>query len=274
MSWFDSVVSGIGDLFSGAVNVVKSIAPAAIGFFTGGGSIIGSIITTAVAGYVLNKVTKSTSQSSASSQAPPKPTNITIPPDAFQKIPVLYGRSLFSGIITEAVMSNSNTTMTFVLTLCEYTGSLLSTNFATASNFNFNAIYWGNSEIFFQDDGITAHYTQDVNGAQSSNVNGLVRVWCYAGGSANQYQVPPSGTSIATQNAWDVVPGWTSNMSMNGLVFAVVQINYSSAQGITNLDNMVFDISNSMTLPGDCLYDYMTNTRYGAGIDPSTIYAQ
>jgi hypothetical protein len=34
---------------------------------------------------------------------------------------------------------------------------------------------------------------------------------------------------------------------------------------------MRFKIQNSMTLPGDCIYDYMTNTRYGAGIDPAEI---
>jgi hypothetical protein len=28
-----------------------------------------------------------------------------------------------------------------------------------------------------------------------------------------------------------------------------------------------------MHLPGDVLFDYMTNTRYGAGIAPGDIYA-
>jgi hypothetical protein len=35
---------------------------------------------------------------------------------------------------------------------------------------------------------------------------------------------------------------------------------------------MTFVIENSMKLAGDCLYDLMTNTRYGAGINPEEIY--
>jgi hypothetical protein len=30
-------------------------------------------------------------------------------------------------------------------------------------------------------------------------------------------------------------------------------------------------MKNTMTLPGDVLYDYMTNTRYGAGIPEAEI---
>ena len=32
-----------------------------------------------------------------------------------------------------------------------------------------------------------------------------------------------------------------------------------------------FHVTNSMTQPGDCIYDYMTNEMYGAGIDPAEI---
>jgi hypothetical protein len=43
-------------------------------------------------------------------------------------------------------------------------------------------------------------------------------------------------------------------------------------KGITGLPNMRFHVTNSMTLPGDCLLDYMTSTRYGAGIPREGIY--
>jgi len=33
------------------------------------------------------------------------------------------------------------------------------------------------------------------------------------------------------------------------------------------------NMSNSMTMPGDVLYDMMTNTTYGAGIAPADIKA-
>jgi hypothetical protein len=60
---------------------------------------------------------------------------------------------------------------------------------------------------------------------------------------------------------------------MSDLVFAIIRLDYDAEKNVTGLGNVRFKISNSMTQPGDCLYDYMTNTRYGAGIDPTEIYA-
>jgi hypothetical protein len=64
---------------------------------------------------------------------------------------------------------------------------------------------------------------------------------------------------------------WTANHTMNNLVFVIVRIEYNKDKGITGLGNLLFKVNNTITLPGDCLYDYMTNTRYGAGISPAEI---
>jgi hypothetical protein len=61
---------------------------------------------------------------------------------------------------------------------------------------------------------------------------------------------------------------------MNNLIFAVVEVNYSLDKGITNLPNMTFTITNSMSQPGDVIYDYMRNTRYGAAIPVEEIYSR
>jgi hypothetical protein len=61
---------------------------------------------------------------------------------------------------------------------------------------------------------------------------------------------------------------------MEGLVFAVVQVDYDVSKGSTSIGTFRFDITNSMTLPGDCMFDYMTNTRYGAGIPAEDIYRE
>ena len=60
---------------------------------------------------------------------------------------------------------------------------------------------------------------------------------------------------------------------MNDTLFAIVKVTYSRDKGVTGMPNMMFTITNSMKLPGDVLYDYMTNTRYGAGIDSANIGA-
>jgi hypothetical protein len=59
---------------------------------------------------------------------------------------------------------------------------------------------------------------------------------------------------------------------MTNLCFALIRIDYNREKNVTGLGDIKFVIENSMTKPGDCLYDYMTNTRYGAGISAEEIY--
>jgi hypothetical protein len=61
---------------------------------------------------------------------------------------------------------------------------------------------------------------------------------------------------------------------MTGLVFAVVSVDYNSARSITGIGDMTFDVASTMTLPGDVLIDYMTNTQYGANIPAADIRTQ
>jgi hypothetical protein len=60
---------------------------------------------------------------------------------------------------------------------------------------------------------------------------------------------------------------------MNNLAFAIVRIDYDKEKDVTSLGEFKFRINNTMYQAGDCLYDYMTNTRYGAGIDSGEIYS-
>jgi hypothetical protein len=53
----------------------------------------------------------------------------------------------------------------------------------------------------------------------------------------------------------------------------VVRVDYNKEKGIVGVGDITVNMSNSMTMPGDVLYDLMTNTRYGAGIDPADIKA-
>jgi hypothetical protein len=246
--------------------VVLAVAPVVIGIATGGGSILATMATTAVAGYVLSKVVKSTSPTTTT-----KTDNLVqIPPAQDNHIPVIYGRAMTGGIVTEAVMSNNNQIMTYVFTISETTGNLFSTG--QPSTYAFNNVYISNSLVQFQTDGVTVSAFQDHEGTLNTSPNGLIKIWCYAGGSGSQYQLPVGGSTISTVNAYDQVPNWTSAMNMSNLVFAIVQVSYDSSKGVTGIPTMLFDITNSMTLPGDCIADYATNTIYGAGISLTDIY--
>ena len=165
-------------------------------------------------------------------------------------------------------MSTDNKTMTYVITLSEYTGTLLSTG--GPSYFTFKNLYWGDNRIVFNADGITAHYTVDRSGNLDRNIDGLVKVYCYAGNSEGQ--VSPEGYSVTGTAAYSIVPNWTSAHMMNDLIFLVVQVTYNREKSITGINDIKVNLQNSMTLPGDCIYDYMTNTRYGAAIPAGDIY--
>jgi hypothetical protein len=51
----------------------------------------------------------------------------------------------------------------------------------------------------------------------------------------------------------------------------VVKIKYSSEKGVTNLAQMTFQVQNTLSEPGAVLTDYLTATRYGAGVDLAQI---
>ena len=65
-----------------------------------------------------------------------------------------------------------------------------------------------------------------------------------------------------------MMPHWTNttDYTMEGLVFVMMEVDYDAENSLTGLGAMSFDITNSMNNPGEVLFDYMTNSRYGAGL--------
>ena len=241
--------------------------------FFGGNSAGSSILRTVLTGYALNQFSKNTIKSNdirSQTNNIDAGVRLQIPPAADKHIPVLYGTAYFGGIITEAQMSNNNKTMHYVLTLSEKTGTLLSTT--SASAYTFKYIYWNDQRIVFKADGLTVDYTVDVNGNIDRSLSELVKVYCFAGNSSTP-QVPETYTNGSLLPAYSIVPTWTSSYTMSDLIFAVVRVDYSKDRNVTGIGNMNFQIQNSMVKPGDVLYDYMTNTRYGAGIPAGEIYS-
>jgi hypothetical protein len=194
-----------------------------------------------------------------------------IDPDTEHKIPVVYGTAVAGGAITDAVMTNSNQTMWYCITLSEQTGVIYGTN--QQSQISFEAVYWNETQVNFRSNGITATSLTDDNGNASSDIDGLVEFYFFSGGSNKPVKL--SGYSQGNgQAANQLFPGWTTSHTMNDLVFALVKVTYNKEKNITGLGNIQFKLKNTMSQPGDCLYDYMTNTRYGAGITPEEIYSE
>jgi hypothetical protein len=107
----------------------------AVGFISGN-SIASSLVKIAALSYVATQVSKNAVASNQGSVGEPitnidQGVRLQIPPAANSKVPVLYGAAFFGGNITDAVMTNTNKTMYYCLTLSEKTGTKLSTGQAT-----------------------------------------------------------------------------------------------------------------------------------------------
>ena len=137
MSWLDDIV----DYGSTALN------------WLGGNSIVGSLAKTALLGYGLNQVTKSINQDNATKNTTSQPdpgVRLQVDPDPQHKIPVVYGQAFLGGIVTDAVLTNSNQTMFYCLTLCERTGVKLSDS--VQSVITFKDVYLNDESVQFKSD--------------------------------------------------------------------------------------------------------------------------
>ena len=183
---------------------------------------------------------------------------IQLPPSTENKIPIIYGTVFQQGIITDARISNDNQTMTYVIVLSERTDG---------GTYTCDQIYWNDQRLVFDADGYTVISSVQSDGVTNTNLNGLVRVWVYAGGTASANQIFGPSTAV---NAYDTL-GDDSLYQLTNLVFALVQLDYNSDKGVTGLPTMTFKITNSLNNPADVWYDYMLNSRYGAGFTSTEV---
>lgn len=253
------------------IDSIVDFGKSALGFL-GGNSTGSALARSALLGLGLNYLNRSTRKENEAQAAAETRIDMgvreQVDPNTDSPIPVVYGNAYLGGYVTDAVLTNSNQTMWYCLTLCEKTGTLLSTG--DDSVISFQEIFWNGSRMQFNGDGVTVRALVDEDGVVNTDVNGLIRVYVYNNGSAN----PTNITGYAqgnTQPAYNVFPNWTTAHTMDELVFALVRVDYNSTNSVTGLGTMQFRLNNTMKLPGDVLNDYLTNTRYGAGVAPEDI---
>jgi len=252
---------------------IADVGSSAWSMLTGPGVAAG-VARAAALGYLLKQVTESINKenskpSTAETTRPDTGVREQVNPNVNQSIPVVYGQAYLGGIISDAEITNANQTMFYALTICEKTGTLID---GTASSISFEDIYWDGNRITFQSDGITVASLTDEDGVVNNEVNGLIKIYCFSGDSDTPV-VPTGYTNTSLQAAYNVMPNWTASHQMNDLIFAIVRIDYNKDKDTTGLGDITFKMKNTMTEPGDCLWDYMRNTRYGAGITDEEIYS-
>ena len=190
-----------------------------------------------------------------------------VDPSTDNLIPVVYGDAYLNPRVTDAYMTPDNQTMYYVLTVCEQTGKLLSTN--QDSRIDFIEVFWNESKVGFRPDGVTAESLTDLDDNTNTDIDGLVSFYFYSGNSDKPVSI--LGLNGQTIPAYNIMPNWTGFEKMNDLVFLIAKVTYSKEKNITGLGNLQVHVRNTLKQPGDALYDYMTNSRYGANIKPEMI---
>jgi hypothetical protein len=245
---------------------------AALGITAAGLAAITSVVAFGLAYATSRIIAGSASGRSGGSQD--QGVRIQLPPATYNKVPVIYGHVFQQGILTDARINESLNTMTYVLTLAEQT---------TTGTFTLNNIYWNDERLLFGADGYTVTATEktstiSIGGVTTStstistNLNGLVRCYTYAGGSSSTYQIQGPTPPIAAYTIFDTTNvASTASWAMSDLVFGVIQLNYDSAKGVTALPSMTYELTNSLSNPGEVWYDYITSERYGAGFTATAV---
>jgi hypothetical protein len=239
-------------------------------FFSGvwswatGSSFSAALARTALVGYVAKLIAGNTDPSTPET-AKDTGVRLQLDPSTENEIPVLYGEAYFGGNITDAVLSSDYKKMTYCLTLSEITGNRYSDG--QPSSYTFNDVYFNNNRVVFKADGVTVDYTQDSIGNQDPSMRDLVKVYFYA-----QTPLQPVGYSGTTPVSYTVMPGWTQTThTMPGLIYAIVEVTYNKDKNVSGLPECIFHVTNSTSLAGDVLVDYMKSTVYGAGIPANEI---
>ena len=193
-----------------------------------------------------------------------------IDPDTNWSIPVVYGNAWVNGSVTDAHMSEDTITMWYCITLCEQTGTKLSDNLP--SKIKFKQIIWNNQRIQFDTDGIQVGKMFDQDNRLLDTYTGLIYIYPFSGGSDKPVGFA-GNLNKNTKDARELFPGWGPNHKMSNLVFMLVKVVYNADKDVTGLGDLRVRLENDMKQPGDVMYDYMTNTMYGCGLNPEQINA-
>lgn len=198
----------------------------------------------------------------ASGNSPNPGNRQQIPPATDNKIPVVYGEAWLGGTVVDLSITSDNQTLYYVIALAEVT----STNTGqTPDTITFGNIYYGGKLVAFAGDGYTvASLTDESTGEVNTEVAGLISIYLYSNGSTQP--VNSALSAIQLMQSPGLTYQWTAEKVMSNCAFAIVKLKYNAEAGITGIQQTKFKVINSRYRPGDCFYDYLINTRYGAAI--------
>ena len=226
-----------------------------------------ALATVIIASLIMRKSEQPGAQNGASA---PTGTRVQLPPATNNKLPVSYGNAYLSPVIIDAKISNDQQYMWYVMALTEVTESG-SINFDDPDNAGFPLAYWGDKKMNFN---ATTRYQvdslTDSTGAVDTRVADCMNVYFYSDGSFNPLYGAPAADIVlsddTTGGGIDSPYRWGLYDEMSKTAFAIVRIKYNQTANLTGLQQFTAYTRNTLTAPGDVLFDYLFSTRYGCAV--------
>ena len=235
-----------------------------------GASAIVAMAITMVASAIATRAFANQNQPDAglgSSSTPDPGNRQQVAPATNNKLPVVYGTAWVGGIITDLTISEDNQQLYYVLSLSEVTNT---NDGQTPDTISFGDIYYGGKKVVFQENGYTvAKLVDESTGVEDTTVNGRIEFYLYSNGSDNPTNSPY--TAIEVLQASGLVYTWDNTKLMSNCAFAILHLSYSQSANIRGVEQTRFQVTNSRIDTGDCIYDYLINTRYGASLPSNQI---
>ena len=220
-----------------------------------------------VASYVIAKALQPDTNFDLAAQSPDPGNRQQLPPATNNKLPVVYGQAWLGGMVTDVSISSNNQDIYYVLALSEVTSTNVD---QTPDTITFGDIYWGGKKVIWGINGYTVGSLYDEStGISDSTVAGRIEIFLYSNGSYQPWN--SSLTAIEVMSRSGLTYTWDNSKQMSNCAFAIIHLRYSQTANIRGLEQTKFQVFNNRFAPGDCIRDYLINTRYGASLPESQI---
>jgi hypothetical protein len=278
MGWLSKAWNAVTGTIKAIIsNPVTAIAAVGLAIYAPalGLRMLGTMMVSNVLNAITAKDSKSPTDGASTNQ---QGSSQVLPFSTTNKLPIVYGSAFLSGFLTDAKISTDNQTMWYVISVCEAPDS-------GEASVTFGDMYWNEQKITFSSSeyGRVTKLTNNA-GQEDGKVDGNLWIYPYSGSSTPLLLNGLTSTVSAITRLQDTaIPAdarWTGTQAMTGTVFYIVKCVYSTDDNMTGLGALLAQINVEQTgvtggyRPGAAMIDYLTNDRYGAGLDADRVYAQ
>lgn len=253
-------------VFTAIATAVTAIA-GAVGFGAAAATFIGGVAAFAARTLLTIGISKllSNRQGSDAPGTQDAGARVQLPPATDNKLPVVYGSAYIAPIITDAKISTDQKTMWYVCALSEVTD---------AGTISFGQVYYDSKLVTFDTTDTTKVVSLTTNSSPAqvdTKIDGKLYMYFYNNGSHNPTNSTQSAIQVLQDAGIDPAYQWTSTDIMYKTAFVIVKVIYNQDAGTTNIGQISVQLQNSLNRPGDVIYDYLQNSRYGCAVPVSKI---